>query len=107
RKRLRSWCSPRSGRDRTMPPPRPTRRARGAPAAISVAVRKEFDLRLPSSDAWRKNGASMPRLPFPNVLAAALPALLLAACGEAAPAPEVPLTPEAVAAVAEEPGVDR
>ena len=49
----------------------------------------------------------MPRLPFPNVLAAALPALLLAACGEAAPAPEVPLTPEAVAAVAEEPGVDR
>ena len=49
----------------------------------------------------------MPRLPSPNVLAAALPALLLAACGEAAPAPEVPLTPEAVAAVAEEPGVDR
>ena len=49
----------------------------------------------------------MPRLPFPNVLAAALPVLLLAACGEAAPAPEVPLTPEAVAAVAEEPGVDR
>lgn len=49
----------------------------------------------------------MPRPPFPNVLAAALPALLLAACGEAAPAPEVPLTPEAVAAVAEEPGVDR
>lgn len=49
----------------------------------------------------------MPRLPFPNVLAASLPALLLAACGDPAPAPDVPLTPEAVAAVAEEPGVDR
>ena len=33
--------------------------------------------------------------------------LLLAACGETAPAPEPPLPPEALAAVAEDPGADR
>jgi CubicO group peptidase (beta-lactamase class C family) len=41
------------------------------------------------------------------LLAALLPALLLAGCGEPAPAPEPPLTAEALEAVAENPGVDR
>jgi len=49
----------------------------------------------------------MSRRPFPNRLALMLPAFLLAACGEATPVPEPPLPPEALAAVAEEPGVDR
>lgn len=49
----------------------------------------------------------MPRPLFPNALLALLPALLLAACGDSAPEPEPPLAPEALEAVAEEPGVDR
>lgn len=49
----------------------------------------------------------MPRPRFPSFLAVALPALLLGACGEdAAPSPP-PVPPEALAAVAERPGVDR
>ena len=49
----------------------------------------------------------MPRRPLPSLLAALLPALLLAGCGESAPAPEPPVTAEALEAVAENPGVDR
>ena len=49
----------------------------------------------------------MPRRAFPSSLAALLPALLLAGCGEPAPPPEPPLTAAALEAVAEEPGVDR
>jgi len=49
----------------------------------------------------------MPRLAFPSFLVAALPALLLAGCGEPAPAPEPQLPAEALAAVAEDPGTDR
>ena len=49
----------------------------------------------------------MPHRPLPSGLAALLPALLLAGCGESAPAPEPPVTAEALEAVAENPGVDR
>ena len=49
----------------------------------------------------------MPHRPLPSLLAALLPALLLAGCGESAPAPEPPVTAEALEAVAENPGVDR
>jgi len=49
----------------------------------------------------------MPRAPFPSFLAALLPALLVAGCGEAAPPPVPPLAPEALEAVAENPGADR
>jgi len=49
----------------------------------------------------------MPRVPSPSFLAAVLPALLVAACGEAGPPPVPPLPPEALEAVAENPGVDR
>jgi CubicO group peptidase (beta-lactamase class C family) len=51
--------------------------------------------------------APMPRVPSPSFLAAVLPALLVAACGEAGPPPVPPLPPEALEAVAENPGVDR
>lgn len=44
---------------------------------------------------------------FPNLAIALLPALLLAGCGEAAPPPEPPLAPEALAAVSENPGTQR
>ncbi|MGV3554660.1 MAG: serine hydrolase domain-containing protein [Croceibacterium sp.] len=44
---------------------------------------------------------------FPNLAAALLPALLLAGCGEAAPPPEPPLAPAALAAVGENPGTQR
>jgi CubicO group peptidase (beta-lactamase class C family) len=44
---------------------------------------------------------------FPNFAIALLPALLLAGCGEAAPPPEPPLAPEALAAVSENPGTQR
>lgn len=53
----------------------------------------------------------MPRRPRPSFLAALLPALLLAACGESAPErasePRPPLPAAALEAVAEEPGTDR
>jgi len=49
----------------------------------------------------------MPRRAFPSLLAIALPALLLAGCGEAAPPPAPPLPAEALAAVAQEPGTER
>ena len=51
----------------------------------------------------------MPRRAFPSPLFALLPALLLAGCGEPAPAPapEKPLTTAALEAVAEDPGADR
>ena len=56
----------------------------------------------------RKNGAPMPRRALPSQLALLLPALLLAGCGgEPAAPPAQPLTPAALAAVAEEPGVER
>jgi CubicO group peptidase (beta-lactamase class C family) len=48
----------------------------------------------------------MPRRAFPSFLAALLPALI-AGCGEPAPAPDLPLTTEALDAVSEEPGADR
>src|SRR5688572_12137719 len=51
--------------------------------------------------------APMPRHSIPSHLAALLPALLLLGCGEPAPQAEPPLPPAALAAVAEEPGVDR
>lgn len=44
---------------------------------------------------------------FPNLALAALPALLLAACGDPGPPPVPPLTPEALEAVAEDPGAPR
>ena len=44
---------------------------------------------------------------FPNLAAALLPALLLAACGDAGPPPEPPLSPQALAAVSENPGAQR
>ena len=43
----------------------------------------------------------------PSLALAALPALLLAACGDAGPPPVPPLTPEALEAVAENPGAPR
>ncbi len=49
----------------------------------------------------------MPRPPSPSRLAALLPALLLAACGQDGPPPEPPLPPQALAAVAESPGAPR
>lgn len=49
----------------------------------------------------------MPRLPSPSYLAAMLPALLLAACGDSTPPAEPPLPPGALEAVAEQPGVNR
>lgn len=49
----------------------------------------------------------MPRFPSPSYLAAMLPALLLAACGDSTPPAEPPLPPGALAAVAEQPGVNR
>ena len=49
----------------------------------------------------------MPRLPLPSLLAALLPALLVAGCGEPAAEPEAALPGAALEAVAEEPGVDR
>lgn len=49
----------------------------------------------------------MSRRLVPNCLVLMLPAFLLAACGETAPAPEPSLPPEALAAVAEDPGADR
>jgi CubicO group peptidase (beta-lactamase class C family) len=49
----------------------------------------------------------MPRRSVPSHLAALLPALLLLGCGEPAPQSEPPLPPAALAAVAEEPGVNR
>jgi len=49
----------------------------------------------------------MPRLPLPSLVAAALPALLLAGCGEPAPAPMPSSTAAALEAVAEDPGTDR
>lgn len=49
----------------------------------------------------------MPRPTFPSRLAALLPALLLAACGQDGPPPEPPLPPEALAVVAESPGASR
>ena len=44
---------------------------------------------------------------FPNLAVALLPALLLASCGDPAPPPEPPLSPQALAAVSENPGVAR
>jgi CubicO group peptidase (beta-lactamase class C family) len=44
---------------------------------------------------------------FPSLAITALPALLLAACGDAGPPPEPPLSPEALAAVSENPGAER
>jgi CubicO group peptidase (beta-lactamase class C family) len=49
----------------------------------------------------------MPRLPLPSLVAATLPALLLAGCGEPAPAPTPSSTAAALEAVAEDPGTDR
>jgi CubicO group peptidase (beta-lactamase class C family) len=52
----------------------------------------------------------MPPRPAPSLLAALLPALLLGACGDAPPPTEQsvpPLAPEALQAVAEDPGADR
>ena len=49
----------------------------------------------------------MSRLAFPSFAAALLPALLCAACGETGQSAEPALTPAALEAVAEEPGVDR
>lgn len=49
----------------------------------------------------------MPRFPSPSYLAAMLPALLLAACGDSTPPAEPPLPPGALEAVAEQPGVNR
>jgi len=50
----------------------------------------------------------MPRRALSSSLAAVLPALLLAGCGApAAPQPEPPLAPEALEAVAEQPGAGR
>ena len=49
----------------------------------------------------------MPRLPLPSLVAAALPALLLAGCGEPAPAPTPSSAAAALEAVAEDPGTDR
>src|SRR5690606_39797420 len=49
----------------------------------------------------------MPRLPSPSYLAAMLPALLLAACGDSTPPAEPPLPPGALEAVAEQPGANR
>ena len=49
----------------------------------------------------------MPRRACPSPLLALLPALLLAGCGEPAPAPAKPLTTTALEAIAEDPGVDR
>ena len=43
----------------------------------------------------------------PNLAIALLPVLLVAGCGEAAPPPEPPLAPEALAAVTENPGTER
>jgi CubicO group peptidase (beta-lactamase class C family) len=54
------------------------------------------------------NGAPMPRRALPSSLAAVLPALLLAGCGEpAAPPTEPPLAAAALEVVAEDPGTDR
>jgi CubicO group peptidase (beta-lactamase class C family) len=49
----------------------------------------------------------MPRRTTPSLLAALLPALLLAGCGSGATEGEPPLPPGALEAVAEEPGVNR
>ncbi|HEU4650649.1 MAG TPA: serine hydrolase, partial [Croceibacterium sp.] len=49
----------------------------------------------------------MSRLPFPSFAAALLPALLVAGCGEADAPAEPTLTPAALQAVADKPGVDR
>ena len=49
----------------------------------------------------------MSRAAFPSFLAAVLPALLVAGCGESGPPPEPPLPPGALEAVAEAPGVNR
>jgi CubicO group peptidase (beta-lactamase class C family) len=49
----------------------------------------------------------MPRRASPSFLAALLPALLVAGCGDASAPPEPPLPPGALKAVAAEPGVDR
>ncbi|MEO6388255.1 MAG: serine hydrolase [Croceibacterium sp.] len=49
----------------------------------------------------------MPRAASPSLLAALLPALLVAACSDPAPAVETPLAPAALAAVTDDPGADR
>jgi CubicO group peptidase (beta-lactamase class C family) len=51
--------------------------------------------------------APMPRHAFPSFVAALLPALLVAGCGEPAPPVEAPLDPAALRAVAESPGANR
>jgi CubicO group peptidase (beta-lactamase class C family) len=49
----------------------------------------------------------MPRRAFPSFAVALLPALLAAGCNDASPSPVPPLPEEALAAVHEDPGVDR
>lgn len=49
----------------------------------------------------------MPRAAFPRLCPALLPALLLLGCGEAAPTAEPPPSPDALEAVAADPGVER
>ncbi len=55
----------------------------------------------------KEESASMPRLPFPSLVAALLPVLLVAGCGGDAAPSEPPLPPGAIEAVAPKPGVNR
>jgi CubicO group peptidase (beta-lactamase class C family) len=54
-----------------------------------------------------EEAAPMPRVLFPSFVPALLPALLVAGCGDAPPAPQPPLAPAALEAVVAEPGADR
>jgi CubicO group peptidase (beta-lactamase class C family) len=55
----------------------------------------------------REEAAPMPRRALPSFLAALLPALLVAGCGQSSAPPEPPLPPEALQAVVENPGANR